>query len=340
MTSRTATLLSLLTLLLARAAPAETMLGVAGGRFTVDGRPTFLLGVSYYGTLGAPDEFVRRDLDDFRRDGFNWVRVWATWAAFGEDVSAVGDGLPRQPYLDRLVKLVRACDERGIVVDVSLSRQNGVSGGPRLQSLEHHRRTVETLVGALRPHRNWYLDLSNERNIRDARFTPYEDLKQLRDRVRELDPGRLVTASHSSDDESFADEIEKYVKTVGVDFLSPHRPREPDSAAQTEDATRQFIRRMGQLGRVVPVHYQEPFRRGYARWQPSADDYLHDLRGAIAGGAAGWCFHNGDQRDASDGRPRRSFDLREKRLYDQLDDVERAVVRQLGPVVKSATKRE
>ena len=333
MNRRIVTVLSLVMLLIAPAAPAETTLGVAGGRFTVNGQPTFLSGISYYGALGAPDEFIRRDLDDFRRDGFNWVRVWATWAAFGEDVSAVnGDGSPRQPYLDRLVKLVETCDERGIVVDVSLSRQNGVSGGPRLQSLDNHRRTVETLVTALRPYRNWYLDLSNERNIRDARFTPYEDLKHLRDRVRELDPRRLVTASHSSDDESLADEIETYVKTVGVDFLSPHRPRDAGTAAQTEEATRRFIRRMQHVGRVVPVHYQEPFRRGYGKWQPTAEDYLQDLRGAIAGGAAGWCFHNGDQRDAKDGQPRRSFDLRNKRLYDQLDEIERTVIHRLKDV--------
>ena len=34
-------------------------------------------------------------------------------------------------------------------------------------------------------------------------------------------------------------------------------------------------------------------------------------------GAAGWCFHNGDERAAKDGRPRRSFDLREKRLFEE-----------------------
>jgi len=44
--------------------------------------------------------------------------------------------------------------------------------------------------------------------------------------------------------------------------------------------------------------------------------------GAGAGGAAGWCFHNGDERSAKDGQPRRSFDLREKRLFEQLDEEE------------------
>src|SRR5690242_9751732 len=66
-----------------------TRLGTDGTRFTVNGRRAFLFGVSYYGALGAPDETVRRDLAGLKKHGFNWVRVWATWAAFGDDVSAV-----------------------------------------------------------------------------------------------------------------------------------------------------------------------------------------------------------------------------------------------------------
>ena len=43
-----------------------TVLGVRDTRFTLNGEPTFLLGISYYGGLGAPEEFVRRDLDDLQ----------------------------------------------------------------------------------------------------------------------------------------------------------------------------------------------------------------------------------------------------------------------------------
>ena len=77
-----------------------TRLGIDRTHFTVNDRPTFLFGVSYYGALGAPDETVRRDLAGLKKHGFNWVRVWATWAAFGEDVSAMDregkDGQPRR----------------------------------------------------------------------------------------------------------------------------------------------------------------------------------------------------------------------------------------------------
>lgn len=155
---------------------AATELGIDGTRFTLDGKPTFLLGVSYYGALGAPREFVDQDLDDFQRFGINWIRVWATWAAFDHDVTAVDDeGKPREPYFSRLRRLVAECDRLGMIVDVTLTRGNSVVGTPRIRSLETHRRAVETIVSELKPHRNWYLDLGNERNIRDQRHGPGQE---------------------------------------------------------------------------------------------------------------------------------------------------------------------
>jgi hypothetical protein len=87
------------------------------------------------------------------------------------------------------------------------------------------------------------------------------------------------------------------------------------------------------MGRVVPVHYQEPFRRGFGKWNPQAEDFLADARAAIAGGAAGWCFHNGDARGAPESQPRRSFDLREKRLFAQFDEQERKTVELLQAAI-------
>lgn len=309
------------------AAPAAAAdLGIRGTQFTIDGQPAFLLGISYYGALGASPETIQRDLDEMQKHGFNWIRVWATWAGFDNSVAAVtGDGKAREPFLGKLQKLVADCDRRGMIVDVTFSRGNGVAGSPGLQSLESHRRAMETVVAALAPYRNWYLDLGNERNINDKRFVGIDELKQLRETVRKLDPKRLVTASHAG--ELQRDDLRNYLEVVRVDFVSPHRPRGAKSPQQTEKWTRQYLEWMKQLGRVVPVHHQEPFRRGYSRdWEPTAEDFLTDAEGARKGGAAGWCFHNGDQRGVKGGRPRRSFDLREKRLFEQLDEVERKTV--------------
>lgn len=300
------------------AAAAE--LGIRGSQFTLDGAPTFLLGASYYGGLGASEETVRRDLDALQRHGFNWIRVWATWASVTNVVSAVdGDGNARAPFLERLRRLVAECDRRGLVVDVTLARGRAAQG--LLPALPAHRRAVETLLLALKPHRNWYLDLANERNVGDARFVSFGELKELRDLAKRLDPSRLVTASDGGDI-SRAD-LGEYLLTVKVDFVCPHRPRDASCPAQTEAKSREYRAWMDGFGRVVPLHYQEPFRRGYGSWAPSPRDFLADLAQAKAGGAAGWCFHNGDQRNAADRQPQRSFDLRERTLFEQLDDPER-----------------
>ena len=307
-------------------ADAATTLGVEGSQFTLNEKPTFLHGISYYGALGASEESIRADLDDMQRVGLNWMRLWATWNAFGCDVSAVdGEGNAREPYLTKLKQLVAECDRRGMVVDVTLTR-----GTATIQALETHRRAVETLVTALKEFRNWYLDLGNERNIRDARYVSYEDLKSLRDLAKQLDPTRLITASHAGGDLSRED-LRRYVLEVGVDFVSPHRPRDAGSPQQTEAKTRELLRELQELGRVVPVHYQEPFRRDYGEWQPKAEDFVTDWRGAISGGAAGWCLHNGSARGKEGERPRRSFDLRDRRLFEQLDEEELKALTALAP---------
>jgi hypothetical protein len=307
-----------------------TELGLNGTRFTLNGAPTFLLGVSYYGALGAPEDFLRRDLDDLQRSGFNWLRVWATWEAFSNNVSAVhADGSPREPFLTKLKNLVAECDRRGLVVDVTFSRGNGEDGMPKLPTQAAHRRAVQTVVTALKLYRNWYLDLANERNVRDQRFVSFPELKQLRDDVTHLDPGRLVTASNGDTDIN-RDDLRDYLLTVQVDFLTPHRPRRAMSVTQTKVKTEDYLKTVKELGRTVPVHYQEPLRIGWLKWQPKAEDFVTDLNGARAGGAAGWCFHNGDQVGRPDGKPRRSFDLREQRLFDQLVDEERRVLQNLS----------
>jgi len=307
----------------------KTTLGIAGEQFTLNATPTFLLGFSYYGALGAPEEFIRRDLDDFQRHHFNWLRVWATWTSFEKDVSAVdAEGQPRQPFLAKLRWLIAECDRRGLVVDVTLTRGKAASGSAvagRLPNFAAHERAVQTLVEVLGAHRNWYLDLANEHDVRDDRYVPASELKTLREQVRSLDPGRLVTASCGGHDLG-PEDIRELLVSVGVDFLAPHRPRNAQSPAETKAKTLSCLAAMKAAGRVAPIHYQEPFRRGYTSWEPNAADFLTDLRGAVAGGAAGWCFHNGSQRDRPQGQPRRSFYLQDARLFEQLDSEERKFV--------------
>lgn len=312
--------------------PAIT-LEIRDTSFIVDEKPTFLLGASYYSGLGTSDEFRDRDLHKLKEFGFNWIRVWATWSAFENNISAVDSrGAAREPYLSRLKRLCELADNLGMIVDVTLSRGNGVVESGLIPSQETHLNAVTTLTRELKQFRNIYFDLGNERNIKDPRHVTFEELRILRNRIKELDPDRLVTASHAGD--ISAEELNDYLTVVQVDFISPHRPRDDKSPHQTEEKTREYLNQMQKLGRILPVHYQEPFRRDFGKWQPRTQDFLTDLDNAIKGGAAGWCFHNGDARAQTDGRPRRSFDMREAegRLFDQLDADERAIVEKVSSI--------
>jgi len=322
------------------------VLEVHDGSFVIDGEPTFLLGISYYGGLGASDEVLGSDLDRIAACGFNWLRVWATWTAFGEDVSAVNDdGSPREPYVSRLVRLVNMADARGMVVDVTLTRGLKRSDGEsrlwgKLPDFAAHERAVETITETLRDRRNVYIDLANERNVGDDRFVPISELAALRKMVRSIDPDRLVTASHGGD--MIAEDARAYIDEVGVDLLTPHRDRYAGSPGDTPARTREYLSWITDVGQDVALHYQEPFRRGYdpGRWNPVAADFVQDLDAAFDAGAAGWCFHNGDTRmPGSDGRPRRSFDLREGSLFDGLDREERAFVESLSEWVRRHGRR-
>lgn len=308
----------------AESAAAHTVLGRDGARFTLNGKPRFLLGCSYYGGLGAPEPRLLADLDEMQRLGINWLRVWATWNAFGEDASAVdGQGKPRPAFMARLRRLVAECDRRGMVVDVTLSR-NASGPAPVLANAATHAAATLAVATGLEGHRNWYLDLANERDVRDGRYVPVSELAELRRQLRNRWPQLLVTASGGSDTDP-AEALK--LAAAGLDFICPHRPRQAGSPGQTEASARKLAAALAGKGFILPIHYQEPFRRGYGEWAPVSADFLADLRGAVRGGAAGWCFHNGATRGPKDEEPRRSFDLRGRRLFEQVDEEERAVLR-------------
>jgi hypothetical protein len=306
----------------------KTKLGIDHTAFTINNKHAFLYGISYYGALGAPELFIQKDLADIKESGFNWIRIWANWPGTDGDISAVDDtGNPVNTYMNKLKWIIQQCDMAGIIVDVTLAHGNN-KDGRSLKTIGAHERAVGSIITALKPYRNWYLDLANERDVGDSRFVSFKDLKRMRETVRRLYSELLVTAS-AGNDINYED-LNSYINNVKVDFISPHRPRTAESASQTAAKTGEYLAWMKKLGRAVPINCQEPFRRGYTDWQPVMEDYITDLFGAKKAGAAGWCFHNGDQRTDPERKPGRSFDLHEKRLFDQLDPQELLTIRTLA----------
>jgi len=311
---------------------SDTRLGISGTLFTINNKPAFLYGISYYSALGASYSSIKKDLADIKKYRFNWIRVWVNWVGTDTDISAVDDDGNAIPiYMNKLKWLVGQCNRRGIIVDVTLAHGNN-KDSRSLKTTKAHTQAIKSVISALGGYYNWYIDLANEHDVDDSRFVSFDDLHILRTLCKELDPGLLVTAS-AGNDISYND-LKLYLQWVKVDFIAPHRPRKPASAAQTGAKTREYLEWMKMLGKVIPVHYQEPFRRGYTDWQPQVNDYITDLFGAVSAGAAGWCFHNGDQRSDSEHQPARSFNMRERRLFEQLDSVESSAIKTIAGRLK------
>jgi alkylated DNA repair dioxygenase AlkB len=174
------------------------------------------------------------------------------------------------------------------------------------------------------------MDLANERDVAGDGYVGVDEINVLRQVARTLDPDLIVTASFGAHDLTRS-QVRAALKTADLDFLAVHRPRNRRSPQQTEAQTLVLRDLVNSINWEAPIHYQEPFRRDFGPWQPTAADFLTDLQGARDGGAAGWCLHNGAASSAGDGRPRRSFDLREQSLIDQLDAEELKVLQAMHP---------
>ncbi len=295
----------------------------ADGRyFTLDGVPTYLNGVSYYGATSITTaSFRTADLDDMVADGFNWIRVWGHWqwpSGTGEDVSVLTyNGQVREPYMTRLKALITECNSRGIIVDVSLNRDaDGNWVGARTQA--DHIACVQTLATQLLSYRNVYIDVANERDVGDDRYVSLSECGQLIDAIHAIDAGRLCTASGVPTSQT---DLANYRNVGKLQFITPHLCRDSGCAAQTIGTVNNYNTWMTNLGWRIPIHLQEPFRRGYTTYNPVEDDFLRDCNGGKLAGAAGWCLHNGAN---GTGAPYRSFLMSDAqgRLYAQWDSVE------------------
>jgi hypothetical protein len=145
--------------------------------------------------------------------------------------------------------------------------------------------------------------------------------------IKEIDPKRICTASGVP---SSPEDMAKYINIGRCDFITPHLGRDKNSPSETFKIIQEFTGWIGaKTVRRVPILLQEPFRRDYGSYQPVENDFYTDAIGAKLGGAAGWCLHNGGNKQNT---LYRSFSMTDKdgRLYNQLDKVELAVAHNIA----------
>jgi hypothetical protein len=272
-------------------------LGVAGDKFTVDGKPRFLVLVSYFDALDASDAVLQEDFDNFQRHGVNGVRIFANWwDCANKDrckqpsprtlMDATGALRPAQ--LERLRHVLDLAASHKLVVDLTFTREPVDQLDP-----SGYERGILATARALKDQAPHVLfDVQNEIEIHglgtggDAEISA--NVARLRAAIKQIDSTRLVVASTGS-----LDLAKQFASRDAVDAIAFHDPRVCDWWTRTGVVVRD-LKTLSGSGK--PVYLQEPTAYQQAGARPGRDDtdashFAAALRAAREAGAAAWVFH-------------------------------------------------
>ncbi len=268
-----------------------------GTQLLVNGHPAFLVMASYFDALNAC--CLKADLDFLARHGIRGIRIMPNWFDGGEPPTPSprtlfdARGQLQRPALRRLKQVLRQAAARGMIVDVTFTRETV----PGLQMADYER-AILAAVSALRRYPFVFYDLQNEGNGGNRRI-PDSSVNKLRAAIHRRFPGVLVSASQAF--EIGPEDYAAFVDRCGLDLMNYHSPRGGSWWRRTGKVT-QILRRAGK-----PVYLGEP-----GRWTPGghlkAGNLLDAVTAAKAAGAAAWTFHN-----------EACFDLRDAPLAARLD---------------------
>jgi len=297
-------------------ADGQTQVGIVGDRFSIDGAPRFLLGVSYFDARN----WKPTDIDSLAARGFNNIRIflengggtlWKHW-------HLEPDGRLNDP--SGLLELVRYCSAKALTVEVAILdwASNPLSTNPEL--------AIDHVLGALKSEPNVFYDICNEHNYGSGAYASHTLIRSYRDRIKSVQPSQVVTASGCCGhlmgpaDQAIRVDLAADVTTALLDFVGPHMPRTGNWSSRTGARVDSVKRHLASIGRTIPVFLQEEARRRHSGLNPTATEFLDAARRARDADAAGWIFHT----DAG-------FDLSGRRtFFDNLDAEERSAVDRLA----------
>lgn len=280
-------------------AASGPVLSVSQQDILVDGRPTFLTGVSLFDALGSTPP-RDSDLDTLKRWGVNAVRVWAHW----HEPIYQSDGALTVVGRARLLALAQRLQERGLTFELVLLRPGQLPGQPFAVFTSEAARgnAVDAVTAALRPFRNVLFDLYNEHDHPDGPIS-HPAARALRDRVKAIDGERVVTLSStewhlvSAKDEidengahNLLGEVGRDANSVAVDILAPHFPRTESWVAATAPRIRAVRAALDRIGSRVPIYLSEE-RRADPPASIAPNAYQRAFSAAKSAGGAGWVFH-------------------------------------------------
>src|SRR5262245_17861097 len=103
------------------AVPAHAQrLTVQGDRFAVDGAPKFLVFISYFAAMSAPN--ITADLHALRTLGFDGFRMWPNVDTGPQLMNA--DGSLKADSLARLTAILNAARQERLIVDLTFTHEH------------------------------------------------------------------------------------------------------------------------------------------------------------------------------------------------------------------------
>jgi hypothetical protein len=311
--------------------PEQHNLKIQNGLFVIKNNPTFLLGISYFDALSAPNHILQSDISFLKSRKFNAIRVWGTWhEEFQPSVISLirNNGTLNPEGITRLKHVLNVARTNGFAVKLVFSRAAVGEIG-----IENYKRAIRNLTVILKPYRGVMFDVQNETNncggLRDPDCHGHLSLARIADirrAIKEVDPNRLVTASRNGEPVTHGkDDYRSFKNIADVDFIATHRPSRTRDGLWAHYTDNEAAEIRSILGPSVPILFDEPNRCGghmNCTAQSESNLFITAARNAKRSGSAGWFFHT-----------QAGFRLTSRTLSSQLNPIERSAVDRLASAV-------
>jgi hypothetical protein len=180
-------------------------LSVKGNRFFIDGKPFDMIGlrVASASQSDSLTNLLINQLDDYKASGLNTISVFVQGSSGGysDPFSPDGKSLDKL-HTDRLVRIIKECDSRSMVVIVGIFYQrvfgNNFQKHRSLNDVDAIKNATKTLTEILKPYGNVIINIANEQNSNGYKdflafdFRNPQNIIELCRLVKRVDPNRIV----------------------------------------------------------------------------------------------------------------------------------------------------
>lgn len=178
-------------------------LSIKGHSFYFNEKPFDMWGVRVASASQSEKftEALLSNLDEYKAEGINTISVYLQGSSGGySDPFYNGGKKIKKDDWKRMVKIIRACEKRDMVVIVGIFYQRTFKNTEigKLKSADDIRNAVRTVSEKLKPYRNVILNIANEQNsgyyktFKAFDFNTPENIISLCEEVKKVDPQRIV----------------------------------------------------------------------------------------------------------------------------------------------------